>query len=288
MLKLNDLVGDEDTFFRDYWGKQVALFHGAPLEGLTSEQEMWNNLDCGLLVRPYFTVFKEGVRPAIEEIVTTRSVVGHDMPGYANPAEVKRHFSEGSTYKFNQAEHWHPATRALVENLRHNFRAELEAFIFLSPPDLQAMGAHTDGAHVLVLQIAGRKNWWVGEAGEGSAPGSALSDLDRETCFKTTLEPGDVLYMPHGSPHCATAAGGNSLHLSITIEEPSAKDIVEVMLAGFLASSQAEQLVSGHHLLSSADRVRALADAFQAYLAATPVAETVTRALTRRGVAATS
>ncbi|MEU7339148.1 JmjC domain-containing protein [Streptomyces sp. NPDC007074] len=261
-ITLKDLVGDTDAFFRDHWAAQPAVFRAsADLTGLITEQEMWEEVDCGLLIRPYFTAFDEGVRTAVSEMTRSRTVVGHHVPGYINPDQIKADFAAGGTFKFSQPEHWHPRLRALVQALAPEFRAELESFVFLSPPGKTAIAAHMDGSHVLVLQIAGVKDWVVGRLDETST-----SDSDRYTGgvipydrrMEVTLRPGDVLYMPHGTPHSATARIGTSLHIAVTIEEPTPRDLADVFLAGLLGLPEFEALTRGHHELSLAERLTRL------------------------------
>jgi len=59
-------------------------------------------------------------------------------------------------------------------------------------------------------------------------------DVDPDSRSHTfVMEPGDVLYLPHGFPHVATARGGTSLHLTLTITEPTPADLVEALLTTF-------------------------------------------------------
>ncbi|MGW5126945.1 JmjC domain-containing protein [Streptomyces sp. NPDC004069] len=260
-ITLQDLVGDTETFFRDHWGQQPAVFHAsADLTTLITEQEMWDEVDCGLLIRPYFTSLDEGVRSAISDMTRPRTIVGHTVHGYINPEQIKADFAAGSTFKLSQPEHWHPHLRALIHALEPHFRAELESFAFLSPPGKTAIAAHMHGSHVLVLQTAGVKDWVVGRLDE-----STISDSDRYTGgvipydrrIEITLRPGDVLYMPHGTPHSATARLENSLHIAITIEEPTTKDLTNTFLTNLLNQPEYTELTD-HHQLTPHQRINQL------------------------------
>jgi hypothetical protein len=253
---LADLVVDIDRFFAEDWAVRPAVYRSMAVTGLISEAEMWDALDCGLLVRPYFTVFCDGVRSALASITLTRTVVGKEVAGYADPDAVRADFAAGGTFKLNQPEHWHHRLAALLTGLAPSFTAELESFVFLSPPATTALQAHTDGAHVFVLQMQGAKDWFVGLPDDDSVSDSRLSEIDPDRCFRATLTPGDVLYMPHGSPHYATAREGHSVHVAITVEEPSAKKLAEVALADFLASPVATRIEGNHHELSPAEKCR--------------------------------
>ncbi|WFU53622.1 cupin domain-containing protein [Bradyrhizobium pachyrhizi] len=266
---LEDLVGDRRNFFATYWAKEPAIFDSnADLSSLISETEIWNELECGLLSRPYFTVFNEGVRSAIHSITTTRVVAGHRLNGFADVDQIKAEFAQGGTFKLSQVEHWHKAIKSLVNGLRDSFAGNLEAFVFLSPPGKTAMRAHTDGAHVFVLQIAGEKDWVVGRLNESSHSNSTLheGEIDPDNRLEFTLRAGQVLYMPHGCPHYATARTGNSIHLAITIEEPTAMDMANVILANFMATETFAALEKSHHQLPMPDKIQRLSTSFQQFL----------------------
>jgi ribosomal protein L16 Arg81 hydroxylase len=201
--RLEHLIGDTDAFFREHWAHQpVVLRAPVDLSGLISEEEMWAEVECGLLSRPYFTVFNEGVRTAISDMSTKRRVVGHELAGYIRPEQIHADWEAGATFKFNQAEHWHPRIRALVQGMQPHFRGGLESFVFLSPPGKTAMRAHYDGAHVFVLQVAGTKDWVFGRIHPDSTSDSTIHEgvIPDDQRVETTLRPGDVLYMPHGTP----------------------------------------------------------------------------------------
>lgn len=266
---LADLVGDVSQFFERFWSTQPHHFRSmGDFAGLISEGEIWDEVDCGLLSRPYFTVFDEGVRAAIGDISESRRVVGHVLSGFANSARIRADFAAGATFKLNQVEHWHPRIGALVDALRPEFRGELEAFVFLSPPGKTAMRAHTDGAHVIVLQLAGEKDWVIGRLTERSHSDSTLHDgeINDTDRVELTMRAGDVLYLPHGCPHFATARGGNSIHLAITIEEPNAVDLASVYLARFLRTAPFADLERQYHVLPPRETLRRLYEGLSTFL----------------------
>ncbi|MFF3216067.1 JmjC domain-containing protein [Streptomyces sp. NPDC002886] len=267
---LDHLVGDPAAFFRDHWANQpVVLRAPTDLTGLISEQEIWDEVDCGLLSRPYFTVFNEGVRTAISDMSTQRTVVGHDLAGYIRPEQIYADFAAGGTFKFNQPEHWHPRIRELVQGMQRHFRGGLESFVFLSPPGKTAMRAHYDGAHVFVLQVQGVKDWTFGRIHPGSTSDSTIHEgpIEDEHRVEVTLRPGDVLYMPHGTPHFATAREGNSIHIAITVEEPTAENLANVLLASFMADPRFAAFEETHHRHPLPERTRLLREALIAHLA---------------------
>ncbi|SCG55559.1 JmjC domain-containing protein [Micromonospora halophytica] len=282
---LDDLVGDPARFFAQHWGNQpVVLRAHSDLSTLISEEEMWEELECGLLSRPYFTMFNEGVRTAISDMTQTRSVVGHELAGYVKPEQIRQDFAAGGTFKFNQAEHWHPRIRALVQGMQPHFRGGLESFVFLSPPRKTAMNAHMDGAHVFVLQVAGTKDWVIGRIDETAISDSALheGEIRPDLRMETTLRPGDVLYMPHGCPHYATSTDVNSIHIAVTIEEPTAVDLANVYLASLLADERFTALSQRHHAMPLAEKVEQLRKLIDEFLGETDPDQQLAAAVTLR------
>lgn len=245
--RLVDIVGDVDSFFVDVWGTRPRSFQCQAGPRLLSQAEIWDMLDCGLLVAPYFSVFREDVRSAVADITETRNVLNRPMAAYADAAAVRERFASGHTFKLNQPEHWHAGIKELLNGLRADFRAEVRSSVFLSPPDATGVQAHTDEAHALVLQLDGHMDWCVGL--------SPSNDVDEGQRVEATLQPGDVLYIPSGHPHYATARGGDSLHIAITVQQPSARDLAELALAGFLDGPRANKIAGTHHLMSIDEKV---------------------------------
>jgi len=83
---------------------------------------------------------------------------------------------------------------------------------------------HSDSHDVIILQIAGEKHWTVygptrinpNEDDVFEAPGA-----DVKPTWAGVLSDGDVLYIPRGWPHVAIPAGQPSLHLTISLDQPT-------------------------------------------------------------------
>jgi len=96
--------------------------------------------------------------------------------------------------------------------------------LYLTPRQAQTFTTHTDAQDVFILQISGHKNWELFE-GPVAAPfeeqqigkkGSAALQLGPPT-LSTVLRPGDLLYIPRGTPHHCTTDTEASLHLTLTM-----------------------------------------------------------------------
>jgi hypothetical protein len=86
------------------------------------------------------------------------------------------------------------------------------------------LALHWDTHGVIVLQLAGRKQWTVHHP---SRPDPVKDDAfeppaaDAEPAWSGMLEDGDMLYLPRGYPHVASAVDGASMHLTISLSEPT-------------------------------------------------------------------
>jgi ribosomal protein L16 Arg81 hydroxylase len=230
---LTRLVDDVDLV-GSFWNREHGLFKGAvPADGLITEDDIQDMLDAGLLRWPYFTLLKQGQQPEVTAFTATRNVAGHHVKGFADAVKVRELLADGATMKMSQLEDWHAPIRGLMDEIEARLPAELKAYVFYTPCDNTGMLPHRDGSHVLALQLAGAKEWTIYDAPDqvDSRPGLDVDPDSRSHTF--VMEPGDVLYLPHGFPHVATARGGTSLHLTLTITEPAPADLVEALLTTF-------------------------------------------------------
>ncbi|MFJ9543031.1 JmjC domain-containing protein [Streptomyces sp. NPDC101225] len=227
------LIDDEDLLGA-YWNKKHGLFKRAcPVDGLIRESDIQDMLDTGLLRWPYFTLLKEGQQPEITAFTTTRTVAGSPVTGFADAAKVRALLAAGATMKMNQLEDWHRPLGTLMRRIEARLPAELKTYVFYTPRDNTGMLPHRDGSHVLAVQIAGAKEWRIYDEPREIDSRSGLDvDVDSHAhCF--VMEPGDVLYLPHGMPHVATAREGTSLHVTFTITEPTPRDLAASLMTLF-------------------------------------------------------
>jgi ribosomal protein L16 Arg81 hydroxylase len=254
---LADIAGAADSFFADSWGTRPQPFHCPAATRLVSSAEIWDALECGSLVVPYFCVLGDA-GPTVTGISQTRDVLNRPIDGYADAEAIRDRFESGHTIKLNQPEHWHAGIKKLVASLRTELRAAVKSFVFFTPPGGAGVRAHADEAHVFVLQVEGQPDWHV-----GIAPGEeSRGQQSAEIC----LEPGDVLYIPPGHSHYATTSGTDSLYIAITVQQPTTDDLAGLMLAQFLNSPRATAVAGSHHRMTVAEKVTWLRDSLAEHL----------------------
>jgi len=220
VLSFADIVGDEEEFFRAYFNKQV-LYRPHAVTG--DPRQILSIADMDDIVHA------EGVRsslsrmlgngvPAIGEQLTTRLEMrreGTILEDAIDPGKIYAHFRAGKTLIHGGLNLTRPNLRALARSMTERFAAKSEVVAFLTPAG-QRGSAHSDPTDVYVVQLEGTKRWQIWPTPGVRRPGEdkvfpALPD----PVLDLSLEPGDVLYIPYGTPHRAAAQGHVSLHLTV-------------------------------------------------------------------------
>ena len=92
---------------------------------------------------------------------------------------------------------------------------------YLTPAGSQGFDIHYDNHCALILQLHGRKQWSVFAPLEAMPVKRCEQSMKREELgseiVSTSLQEGDVLYIPRGFPHYAQALDHSSLHLTLSI-----------------------------------------------------------------------
>jgi hypothetical protein len=202
--------------------------------GLLTVEGVRRLLDASLLKWPYFTLLKHGEVPTVSSYTVQRDVIGHKVAGFADPGAVARHMAGGATLKLNQVADWHRPTRDLAGQLEDLLPVAVNSYLFWTPEESRGMLPHRDAAHVLVVQLEGCKEWHLYAAPEQIGASAGLDVDAARPSHVFTLEPGDVMYLPHGWPHDAIARGGDSMHLTFTLTEPTPEDLIDAFLRRFV------------------------------------------------------
>lgn len=221
VISFADIVGDEEEFFRTYFSKRV-LYRPRGITGDPRQILSIADLDD--------IVHQEGIRssllrmlgggvPAIGEQLTSQLEMrraGKTIDDAVDASKIYAHFRAGKTLIHGGLNLTRPNLRALAHSMTGRLAAKSEAVAFLTPAG-QRGKVHSDPTDVYVIQVEGTKRWqiWptpqVRRAGEDKVSFPSLPEPDLDL----SLQPGDVLYIPHATPHLAGAEAGVSLHLTV-------------------------------------------------------------------------
>ncbi|MGA5820225.1 JmjC domain-containing protein [Kitasatospora sp. NPDC094028] len=217
---LAELVGDADAFAEALENRRPQVFRTAGWPaGLPRPGELDAVLRGGLLRVPYVEMVQGGEVVAPERFCTARTVAGRREEGWADPGRIAALLAEGATLLLPQLDQWHAPVRELATDIAHHLGRRTEAFCFATGAGRRGLDVHRDDADVLVVQLAGEKEWTVHAAPADGRWRPGLAPEPGPVALHTVLAPGEVLYVPRGAPHAATGRQGLSVHLSFTVRE---------------------------------------------------------------------
>ncbi|MGW7548365.1 JmjC domain-containing protein [Streptomyces sp. NPDC054770] len=145
-----------------------------------------------------------------------------------DPARLRQLLVSGASLSMHNCDQWIPELAGITNGIRRVVGRPAMAGMFLSPPGASGLPCHTDVPDVFAVQLDGTKTWRVYEPLPGPARQRVVAEGELpKAALEVTLEPGDVLHVPAGSPHIATA-GPVSLHVSFGVRAPT---LAEVLVA---------------------------------------------------------
>ena len=221
VLSFADVIGDEEEFFRTYFNKKV-LYRPRGITG--DPRQILSIADMDDIVH------QEGMRsgllrmlgngvPAIGDQLTTQLEMrreGKTIEDAVDPGRIYAHFRAGKTLIHGGLNLTRPNLRGLARSMTDRFAAKSEVVAFLTPAG-QRGSTHSDPTDVYVIQLEGTKRWQIWPTPQVRRPGDDKDSFDSlpDPVLDLSLQPGDVLYIPHNTPHRASAEGNVSLHVTV-------------------------------------------------------------------------
>ncbi|WP_354570100.1 cupin domain-containing protein [Glaciihabitans sp. UYNi722] len=232
-----------DRFADDYWSHKPLLSRAEELGqdfGDLFSLAAVDELVADRAIRtPFVRMADEGKLLDVSRY-TSSGGFGAEIGDQLDSGKVLQEFAAGATLVL-QALHrtWRPIadfTRDLVADLAHP--AQVNAYV--TPASSRGFDPHYDVHDVFVIQIHGEKHWKihppVHENPLRSQPWTDHSEAvarqaEGTPAIDETFRPGDVLYLPRGWIHSATALGGTSIHLTIGVSALNRWDVVQQLVA---------------------------------------------------------
>ncbi|MFJ6672840.1 JmjC domain-containing protein [Actinosynnema sp. NPDC091369] len=219
--------GLPDDFLDRNWRRAHAtgrVVDPADVPGGLTEDEIGELLGQGLRA-DRVSVSTRGRLHHPAEFTTARTIAGRPVADVVDPEQVHRLLDSGATAVLANAELWVPRATRLAEVLAEDFGCEVQAHVFLTGAGHAGLVPHADGEDNFLVQLAGSKTWSVWEHDGVGAQRIDASALGDPTAV-VTLTPGDVLYIPVGWVHAATAGEGGSTHITYQVVPESLVDAV--------------------------------------------------------------
>jgi bifunctional lysine-specific demethylase and histidyl-hydroxylase NO66 len=212
-------TGNADGFLRTTWGRSAAILHRADRLGyadLLSFDDVDRILSTTSLRTPSFRLVRSDRTIAESEYTRSGHTGSKPVDGMADPARVFELFRQGATIVLQGLHRYWPPVTEFCRGLELELGHPSQVNAYVTPPGAQGLALHDDPHDVFVLQAFGRKHWDV-----HAAP------LEAERLpVEATLEPGDGIYMPEGTPHAASTQETLSGHLTIGVHVASWRDVL--------------------------------------------------------------
>ncbi len=220
-LGLPELVGDEKVFLHRYWALSPLLRRGTSphLSHLLTMARMAEILTSGWLRLPHLRVLLEGLPVPDGSFAGPRRIGRRLVTDAVAPDKVLREFRRGSTLVLDAVELLEPAVRALCDRLAGPLCCPLGASAVLAPPALpgrRLAPPRSAGEDVFLLQLSGAQRMTVYERFRAAGHPAAVTASHGAVALAPELRPGDLLYLPQGTPYRSVpASGDHSLHLTL-------------------------------------------------------------------------
>lgn len=232
-----------EAFFRDVWGQNYFFQKGDGSK--FSDLLPWNAINRILsehrLDHPRLRLAKDGENVSPTSFLSyQQSRRGVQIPRL-RAADLMNLLRDGATLIVDAIDETYSPLRAFSENLEKTFREYVQVNAYAGWGVTKGFDLHWDDHDVFVMQVEGRKAWKVygqsrkfplfrDKAGYFQPPDEVL--------WEGILEQGDLLYIPRGWWHVATAMGEPTLHLTFGINNPTGIDLLN-WLAETLIESEA-------------------------------------------------
>ena len=255
MLRNNDGMTIA-AFFKSIWQQSPALFRNGSTQdraetsqaedGSSGSSGVWK--DDQMQLQPYEELVQEGwhvLTDLLEQPIMARDpqtneqqdppLVIHNgnvqhpqewMPAYGTTS-LFAPYVNGSSVMQAHADCLSPWLAAFCQDLQHTF-PYVYANTYLTPPHSRALNLHADDRDVFVVQLVGSKEWEVmqevpiaypyphEQVGKGDLQ-VPPHVVEGGTSLSTTLQAGDVLYIPRGHCHHAKCTDDLSFHVTIAV-----------------------------------------------------------------------
>ena len=204
------------AFFASYWFR--TFYHGAGLPDRFALLLPWNELNRILeqhaLDPPRLRLVKSGAW------IDPRSYrAGRRL----STKLLTDHLRDGATLILNDIHDLYTPLTVLAESLERHFGVPVGMNAYAGWGASRGFDQHADDHDVFILQVSGSKRWVI------YGTGASISDtaaLPPDPLWNQTLRDGDLLYMPRGWHHAAVPLNEPSMHLTISVANPSASDLL--------------------------------------------------------------
>ena len=156
-----------DEFFDRYWEQQplvVPRGEERRFDDLLSTADVERLVCSGGLRFPAFRLVRSGAQIPLSDYASDLPWRPSAFAGTADADRVAAAFENGATIVLQALHHTWPPLASFCRSLEAELGHPVQANAYFTPPRAQGLAPHFDTHHVLVLQIAGTKQWRIYDA----------------------------------------------------------------------------------------------------------------------------
>lgn len=211
-----------ETFFNDYWEKGPLIIERKDnnyYKDLLTMSDVDNIITSTDLKFPEIRLAKYGTKIPSQEYTNTIRIAGVEVSGVASVDKILIEYQKGATIILQALDRrWKPLTE-FCRDLESILGCRFQTNIYLTPKHSQGFAPHYDTHDVFVLQAAGKKHWKIYNSPFSlplrSQPYDSSKTRASQLLTEIDLETGDLIYIPRGFIHEATASEETSLHITL-------------------------------------------------------------------------
>lgn len=225
-------VGD---FASAYWGRRPLRGSAGDVSDLFSSAVIDELISVRGLRAPFLRIARDG-RTFADREFTSGGGVGAAVGDQLSDDLVWRHFEAGATLVLQGLHRTHEPVLRFTQDLAADLGHPCQVNAYVTPPQSTGFSDHYDVHDVFVVQVEGEKQWRIREPvwplPLRDQPWDTHRDVIAEAAThppqdEFVMTPGDVLYLPRGYLHSATARGEVSIHLTIGVHEWTLHHVAE-------------------------------------------------------------
>lgn len=215
----------QERFFSDYWERAPLLIkrnQAAYFDSLLALADVDRLVGSQVLGEHDVRIAQDGtIRPFSE----------FARHGCADRSKLLDAYRNGATLVFEHLNRHHAALGRLLAQCEAELQLPFRANSYLTPAQSRGFSLHYDTHDVLILQVTGSKCWQIYD--DPVALPTEEQRFQRDCLAQANmlaeimLEPGDVLYLPRGYIHGATANAATSLHITIGMRSHLLQEMTE-------------------------------------------------------------
>lgn len=227
---LEQLLGpfSVSKFIADHWGKNWLLLdkQARATEDFPTSMAQVDEFFANVRLRyPWVKLISKGTEVPFKEYRNPRFSPDSDV---IDNKKLLSYLDQGYAIVANSIDKSFFPIARICRQLEQELSVKVWANLYVSPDSGYGFGIHQDMHDLMVLQLAGSKNWKVyamDEDYEYHGPRAAGPDDVALKEFQMTK--GDLVFLPKKQPHMAYSAGGPSVHITIGFEGLFWEDLVD-------------------------------------------------------------